>query len=152
MKKIELGQVITIIANLGVIIGIAFLAIELRQNNALLLAQNAHAQFSAELDRRGRFIDNTNGFAEIIVRQSSGTPLNPVEEVRLAMFANEVLSGFQWQFREIQADRLPENYLDLGTWRDIWDTIPQLGDAFEEDKAQLDSDFVQFMNENVINR
>ncbi len=36
MKKIELGQTIAILANVGVIAGILFLAIELRQNNEAL--------------------------------------------------------------------------------------------------------------------
>ena len=39
MKKIELGQMITILANLGVIGGIVFLAVELQQNNELLNIQ-----------------------------------------------------------------------------------------------------------------
>jgi hypothetical protein len=34
MKKIDFGQTITIIANIGVIAGIAFLAIEIQQNTA----------------------------------------------------------------------------------------------------------------------
>ena len=44
MKKIDLGQTITILANLGVIAGIVFLAVELRQNNALLQAQSRSDQ------------------------------------------------------------------------------------------------------------
>jgi len=39
MKKIELGQTISILANLGVIAGIVFLGLELQQNNTLLNAQ-----------------------------------------------------------------------------------------------------------------
>ena len=38
MKKIDLGQTITILANVGVIAGIVFLAIELRQNNEYMAA------------------------------------------------------------------------------------------------------------------
>ena len=38
MKKPDLGQTITIFANLGVIAGIVFLGIELQQNNELLTA------------------------------------------------------------------------------------------------------------------
>ncbi|MDH3276443.1 MAG: hypothetical protein OEM99_18080, partial [Gammaproteobacteria bacterium] len=34
MKKIDLGQMVTILANLGVILGIVFLALELQQNTA----------------------------------------------------------------------------------------------------------------------
>jgi len=39
LKKIELGQTITILANFGVIAGIVFLGIELQQNNDLMEAQ-----------------------------------------------------------------------------------------------------------------
>jgi len=39
MKKIDLGQTISIVANIGVIAGIVFLAVELRQNNQMMLSQ-----------------------------------------------------------------------------------------------------------------
>jgi len=38
LKKIHLGQTIEILANLGVIAGIVFLGVELRQNNELVVA------------------------------------------------------------------------------------------------------------------
>jgi len=40
MKKIDLGQTIGILANIGVIAGIVFLAIEVRQNQRVLDEQN----------------------------------------------------------------------------------------------------------------
>ena len=40
MKKLDVGQMITILANLGVIAGIVFLAVEIRQNQASLDEQN----------------------------------------------------------------------------------------------------------------
>ena len=39
MKKIDLGQTITIFANLGVIVGIIFLAVEMRLNTQAIRAQ-----------------------------------------------------------------------------------------------------------------
>jgi hypothetical protein len=39
MKKIDVGQFIAILANLGVLAGIAFLAVELRQSNELISAE-----------------------------------------------------------------------------------------------------------------
>ena len=39
MKKIDLGQTITILANIGVIAGIGFLALEVHQNNELMSAE-----------------------------------------------------------------------------------------------------------------
>lgn len=52
MKKIDLGQMITILANVGVIAGIIFLAIELRQNTTAsrLEAASTHLSGSYELD------------------------------------------------------------------------------------------------------
>ena len=38
MKKLDLGQIITILANIGVIAGIVLLAVELDQNNRLIEA------------------------------------------------------------------------------------------------------------------
>ena len=38
MKKIDLGQAIGILANVGVTAGIVFLGMELRQNNELVVA------------------------------------------------------------------------------------------------------------------
>jgi hypothetical protein len=38
MKRIDIGQTITILANVGVLAGIALLAVELRQNTKLLRA------------------------------------------------------------------------------------------------------------------
>ncbi len=43
MKKIDLGQTVSIIANLGVIAGIVFLAIELSQNTDAMRSQTVQA-------------------------------------------------------------------------------------------------------------
>jgi hypothetical protein len=40
LKKLDFGQTITILANLGVIAGIVFLGIEISQNNAWLEAES----------------------------------------------------------------------------------------------------------------
>ena len=51
MKKIDLGRTIGMLANLGVIIGIAFLAIEMHQNNQLLSMQARLTETQAYVDR-----------------------------------------------------------------------------------------------------
>ena len=152
MKKIDLGQTVGILANLGVIAGIIFLALELRQNNSLLTAQTAHALLSTKFEYRARIIDNTNGFTEILQKRRSGAQLSPVERSRVNIFVHDLLDIFRWQFREYQAGRLPDDYIDLRTWHDLWDLNPDLRDLFEEDKARLDPEFVRFMDENVVNR
>ena len=54
MKKIDLGQTINTLANLGVIVGIMFLAIELNQNNQL---PKNEARYNLQLSRSGELDD-----------------------------------------------------------------------------------------------
>ena len=49
MKKLDLGQTMTLLANVGVILGIVFLAFELRQNNQQLALQSYQAWVAANL-------------------------------------------------------------------------------------------------------
>jgi len=51
MKKIDLGQTIAILANIGVIAGIVFLAVETRQNNRLLAMESNLARTEAYIGR-----------------------------------------------------------------------------------------------------
>lgn len=145
MKKIDLGQSISILANVGVIAGIVFLAFELRQNNELLVAQTSYAQFNVEQQRR------------MLRMQESETIMTPPDSrtraqgLRLELLNNQTLDSFIWQFREYQAGRLPDDFIDLRIWRDVWSTSG-LRDLFEEDRQRLDPEFVQFVEENILNR
>ena len=52
MKKIDVGQSITILANIGVIVGIAFLAIEINGNTAAVRAQELAVTESITRERQ----------------------------------------------------------------------------------------------------
>ena len=79
MKKIDLGQTINTLANLGVIAGIIFLAVELRQNQQLTAAQtrNSIAQVSVNLIRGEA--ENPQ-LLEVIAKGMAGEELTPVEQ------------------------------------------------------------------------
>ena len=151
MKKLDLGQKISILANFGVIAGILFLAIELRQNNEHLAAQSSFAQFSIERERRSREMNNPDGFTELIVKSKSDTPLTDAENIRIRAMLNDYLDSWRWQFREFQAGRLPSLYIDLELWRDIYAANSRLRDQFERDRVELGPEFVQFMEDEIIN-
>lgn len=55
MKKLDLGQTITIFANIGVIAGIVFLAVEVRQNQATLERGNAMNLVAVQNSAQDRF-------------------------------------------------------------------------------------------------
>ena len=67
MKKIDLAQTITILANLGVIGGIVFLAFEVRQNTAQMRAEAAYSVHQ-DVQRLNEAIYQDGNLADLIIR------------------------------------------------------------------------------------
>ena len=86
MKKFDLAQIITILANVGVVIGLVFLTLEIRQNNAQMRAQGAYSiNQSVETLNQAIYLDKE--FADLLHRgEKSFNDLDPVEQSRLATF------------------------------------------------------------------
>ena len=92
MKKIDLGQAVTLLANVGVIAGIVFLAVELQQNNELMGA----AARAAQNERIQDFVEQrytVPGLAEILIKARDGEPLTEVEELKLFSLTAKDVEG-----------------------------------------------------------
>ena len=148
MKKIDFGQTITILANVGVIAGIGFLGYELRQNNRFL-----------ELQERYTFMQNVTGFNEftassdeiagLLYRSSDGSPYSPVEieQFRRCQVFGSLWRRWQWEFENLAIQ--PSDPLASG-WRSFWvDANP--GDCWDPNRGDYPADFVQFIDEHVVN-
>jgi len=91
MKKIEIGQLIGILANVGVIAGLVILAYEIRQNTSQMRAEASYSiNQSVQLLNQAVFQDEA--FAELLVRgEQSFQDLSPTEQRRLiAYFFTEI--------------------------------------------------------------
>jgi len=117
MKKLELGQAITILANLGVIVGIVFLAIEVHQNNQLLGAQAVSALLQTRM-KANEDIYNNSGLADLLAKNRRGEPLTDAERIRLVSFWSRGFQGWQRDFLLFQEGILTEEYL--------WTNVPTL--------------------------
>jgi hypothetical protein len=115
LKKIDLGQTITILANIGVIAGIIFLAIELRQNNELMRAEARDAQ-NERIQDYVQQVYMVPGLAEIILKARNGEPLTEVEELKLLSRQGRRLRGFAAQWREYRVGTV-ENFDPVAGWR-----------------------------------
>ena len=152
MKKIDLGQALGILANVGVIAGIIFLGVELRQNNDLLSAQASYNRSSMERQRRYQIAENSGGIVDIIIKERSDEPLNADERLRYEVMASDLLDSLRWQFAERQAGRLPEDYINLREWRIILRENPGIADRIAFDAENPDPAFIQFVEENIADR
>ena len=91
MKKIELGQILTILANVGVIVEIAFLAVELNQANRI-------GRYTAENARRTQFIQINSivmEHSEIYAKfQAGDANLTPSEQVQASSMARMMMNSW----------------------------------------------------------
>jgi len=124
MKKIELGQAISITANIGVIIGIVFLAVEISQSNRI-------AAYTAENTRRALYAELNSNFLVSPELVSLGVKLrdkNPVlteaEEVQAHFLLNRYFNS--WANSE-EAHR--SGLLSEFSWQS---TLADIDAAFEE--------------------
>ena len=74
MKKLDLGQSIGILANVGVIAGMLFLAVELRQNNELMTDEAERSRAESMRESWALLADNDE-LAVIMVKERNGEQL-----------------------------------------------------------------------------
>ena len=135
MKNIDLGQTIGVLANLGVLVGIVFLAIEIRQNNEsleesrnLAIAQANQQKFVA-LDESYRSLANSAYLPAIFQKyDEQGIEALSPEEFRRLLWQScsgmyRLASAYSWaelgfgqldpNFRQVVINFLPR-WEDLG--------------------------------------
>lgn len=149
MKRIDLAQTITILANVGVIAGIVFLGVELRQNNALMNAAAREAR-NQRIFNYTEQVYSVPGLAEAIQKSINGEALTDVESLKLFNRKLRLLRGFEAQYTEyIRGSAV----INLQVWKIYFNEgagrNPPLYDAWDEVKVLLSPGFVQYFDENV---
>ena len=152
MKKPDLGQIISVLANLGVIAGIVFLALELRQNNELMETE-ARAATNDRLREVARVAFTDQSLADLLVRAKNGESLTESEDARVLAFSVWRLRGLQSFYRNVEAGTIES--IPIEGWRDNFDAAlwaaPPLSEQWDRASEYLNDDFVQYMEENVVN-
>jgi len=148
LKKIELGQAITILANLGVIGGILLLAYELRQNNNLMASEARFNRMSMAVNA-WYFNAGDVTLAELRERARNNEPLSNAEQRRVDSGMMALFVFLEWTFRELSDDSREMDQVrevqrhNLATdvsYRRVW----------EARKHSFDPAFVRWIQSNVI--
>lgn len=150
MKRIESGQVMTLIANVGVLCGILLLAFELRQNNELMVADARQNRVQMSVDA-WRFFAENGDLVELREREKSGEELSKAETRRVNAAVMSVLVIVAWTFAE-----LPEESSDLRQVREVqrhnFANNPEYRRVWETRKSTFDPAFAHWMEDNVVNQ
>ena len=144
MKLSSLNEWLTLGANIGVLGGIVFLAIEINQNNALMESQ---ARFNR--------LEVARGVPELILNNypvewgaavlKAESELTPDEANALRISWSRTFLGWAWTFSEIPQEEVP-----IIQWRRTFRGA--LGqEVWEQRKDEYLPDFVEFMETEIIN-
>ena len=149
MDTEKLNSLLTLLANLGVLVGIFFLAIELRQNNELMEAEARFNRVSASKEAFN--IQSTNGeLAEIVVKVNNGQPLTEVELYRFESSHMRFLINMEWIFREMPEDSTERKYakrrLAVALSNDLRRKI------YLQRIEDFDLDFVSWIEDNILSK
>ena len=152
--EIDYGQIVSIGANVGVIAGLVFLAMEIRQNNKFLAAQARYSlrQYRSDIADSlmlPHVLDATHKWAR-------GEKISPEERSTALMVALKILELWEWQYGEYAAGMLQRSELPVGAWR-LWfhDAGPfplPAKEIYSVRKSVLNPEFVKFFEENVVSR
>ena len=150
MKKIEPGQVASFIANIGVIGGILLLAYELRQNNDLMEAEARLNRTVIAIDT-WRFIAENADLAELREKERQGKELSLAETRRIDATIMAILVALEWTFSE-RPEGSSERDQVIAVQRYNFANYPEFGRVWQERKTAFNPSFVQWMDENVVDR
>lgn len=150
MQKIEPGQLASLIANLGVIIGIFFLAYELRQNNELMEAEARLNRTILAIDAWRSTAENPE-LTELREKEKRGEPLTSAETRQVDAAVMAILVTIEWAFGE-----LPEDSSEVMQIREVqrhnFANSPEYKRVWQSRKHSFDHEFVQWMEANVVNQ
>ena len=152
--KLDIKKTLTIITNIGVIVGIIFLAVELQQNNEFLAAES-----EINLMQNRKYISEVilqdEELVKVFVKIDNGEPLAPADQYRLDAMFNIYMVSFQWDFAQFQEGRISREQLPVESWINLINgegmiKVPlDWKGLWEDKKRNLAPDFVSFMEESV---
>ena len=147
MKKLDLGQSIGILANVGVIAGIAFLAVEIHQNNELLEEQARYGMLENQ-KASTYFITQTPELARLVYGAPDINVLTEVDQYRRKEILSTLLFMWQWEFERGTSGRFSENQIPVEGYRAGWEWY-DLDNVWNELKPQYSTEFASFIDDRI---
>jgi hypothetical protein len=151
LKKLDLGDMAQTVATVGVLGGLVLLAYELHQNNELLEAQ-AHLELSQNRITANDLLATDDGLGSAMVRGMNGEDLTPLETFKLRSFYVAAFTRWEWEHEQYRRGLIDEEQLPASDWSQLMRTWPGAKAFWNENREHgRTSDFVEFMEENVVN-
>ena len=154
MNRIDVGQTITILANIGVIAGIFFLGVEIEQNTETRQMEMRFNQSERQTEVIEELVRSPH-LAAAVAKALNEEVLTREEDLIISAFALRVFISWNWQYDELQRGNIPA--LNALAWRRVvhrWAAggydYPLLANYWDHAKPAVSPDFSQWLEQNVI--
>ena len=128
------------------IAGIAFLAVELHQNNRLLDAQVSHDLLRNRIDMRFDIYRDPE-VARLDLKAANGETLDELEQHRVKNYSEATIIGFEWEYLQYVAGNV--GYLPLDQWKRRMTQPRFRADVWEPNKWLLSEEFIAFVETEI---
>jgi hypothetical protein len=150
----QIAYLAEIVAALAVVASLIYVARQLSQNNEQLAAQARATRVSNRLNAYLLPV-NDRDLADALIKQGNREPLSECENLILGRYIGSLLVAFQHVYAESRRGLIDEGSIPVETWRKMFSGEdaywPELTPFWAAHIDALDPDFVQWMEENVVN-
>ena len=147
MKNLKLGQSLEILANIAVLLGIIFLAIEISQNTAMIEAEMGQSRTESAMSE-AQSVYNSEYLPEIVVALRKGEPITDVQAERVYHWNRSFHRNLDNQLRLYHQGLLSDDILrsmDIAV-RDVVAFSPVTLEIWEKTKLQYSDEYVQIVD------
>ena len=152
MKKIDFGQTMSILANVGVIAGIIFLGVELRQNTSAIRGTTIQAISSQLVESNFIGVDNADLRLAWQHANSDSEQVTSTDVQILSWYYAGSMRIMENRYRQAQFGTIDEETLDqFFGFGNVYGT-PYFEQWWETRRGRYPEDFVNWMEREVIPR
>ena len=156
MKKTDYGQLVSVLANIGVIAGILFLGFEIRQNT--LISRGAAVQSIAEQvnDWQIEMASNEDWIRVMIFLEGGGTyaELSAEDQMRYRYVVTPTIRIMENRYRQVQLGIIDSSELEVGGGKanTHWYRSAHFNEFWRAGNMDIrwSPDFVEFMETQVM--
>jgi hypothetical protein len=148
--KIDLGQTIGILANVGVIAGIVFLGYEIRQNTVALQSETAQGVHNQIATIYGLMLEDS---LQEILLQDDDASLTALQQGKLDTYRSLIFRAWENMYVQIQAGAWDEGLAE-GWWLNLRESFetPSFAQHWQENRRYYSPAFRNFVESEVMHR
>jgi hypothetical protein len=149
MQKHQLHEWLLLTANIAVVAGILFLAVEIQQKHELLRAEARYHMLTNITDQVTNSYTNETVMSGWL-KVEAGEEITAEERFSLLRHNHTTLRKFEWEYQQYCEGLIDEADIPIRGWIEMFSTQPLMNESWEYFSPRYSENFRLFMEENVL--